>query len=95
MACLSCMLQGVLVGGILGSEVFGVSLSYPPSLLQVANFSQADPDYGGRIAKLLEQHKTVSGLGAHACIHTQASCTRTHTLTQASCTHTHTGIMPV
>lgn len=27
---------------------------------QVQNFTQADPDYGGRLAKELEKHKTVS-----------------------------------
>ena len=33
---------------------------------QVRNFTQADPDYGGRIAKLLQQYKKrvrMSGLG--------------------------------
>ena len=29
--------------------------------LQVANFTSADPDYGGRIAKLLAEYKAVSG----------------------------------
>ena len=28
----------------------------------MSNFSQADPDYGGRIAKLLAEYKAVSDL---------------------------------
>ena len=40
------------------------SYLYIHVLLQVRNFSQVHPDYGGRIAKLLEQYRTsVSATG--------------------------------